>query len=149
MTVPPIFVCPETPLWRAARAMKEHDCGFLPVVVNGIALGVVTDRDLALATADALLKPASAKTSDVMSSPVRGVGMNEEVEAALAEMMRHRVHRLVVTDDHGVLRGVVTLGDLVVHVDSARVAEVVQGLNAGTGPVSWPVAFSWLPSRDR
>lgn len=144
MTSPPVFVYPDTSLWRAARAMQENDCGFLPVVVNGIALGVITERDLALATADASLAPSTKKVSEIMSSPAHGVGIDEEFEVALATMLRHRVHRLVVTDDRGVLRGVLALGDLVAHIDNAKLAEMVRGLNVGTGPISAPVVFSWL-----
>ena len=43
-------VRPETDLRVAVGEMRSHDCGFLPVVDGGgLVVGVLTDRDVALA----------------------------------------------------------------------------------------------------
>jgi CBS domain-containing protein len=37
---------PEVTIGWVASMMKAEDCGFIPVVSDGEAVGVVTDRDL-------------------------------------------------------------------------------------------------------
>ncbi len=46
MNAEPITVEPRALLVEAARKMVENDVGFLPVIDNGILVGVVTDRDI-------------------------------------------------------------------------------------------------------
>ena len=46
MTTDVEMVAYDTSLVEAAKVMRKQDIGFLPVVENGIVLGVVTDRDM-------------------------------------------------------------------------------------------------------
>ena len=59
-----VLTCePDTDLARAGWLMWEGDCGALPVVIEGEVVGMITDRDLALAAAlfsAAHLDPAHA-----------------------------------------------------------------------------------------
>jgi acetoin utilization protein AcuB len=52
MTVNPIAVTPETPVVEAARLMRDHKVGGLPVVEGTDLVGIVTETDLL----DALIK---------------------------------------------------------------------------------------------
>src|SRR5436853_1890774 len=47
MTRAPLMVYPSDPIERAARYMREYDCGAIPVVDDdGRLVGMVTDRDI-------------------------------------------------------------------------------------------------------
>jgi CBS domain-containing protein len=125
---------PDDPMSAAARIMWERDCGIVPVVdADGRPVGVVTDRDLCM---------ASFTRSEALSRmPVRAA-MAKEVfqcredddESAIHDAMReHRVRRIAVVDDAGRLRGIVSLNDLVLHAvrkgaDTRRGREIVRTL---------------------
>jgi CBS domain-containing protein len=69
MTSNPACVTPDDTIRDAARLMKEHDCGLIPVVDSHESkrlVGVVTDRDLAL-RAIGEGKGADTEVSQVMS----------------------------------------------------------------------------------
>ena len=101
-------------LATAAKIMREHSCGFLPVVDNdGTVAGVLTDRDVCLAGADTSGSMAHATINDAMSHPVLGCFPHEDVKTAIAMMARHHVRRLVVLDPHGHLHGVVSIDDVI------------------------------------
>ena len=49
---------PDTDLAAVARAMWDRDCGFIPVIdAAGALRGVVTDRDICIASATRRLLP--------------------------------------------------------------------------------------------
>ena len=109
-----VLTCePDTDLARAGWLMWEGDCGALPVVIEGEVVGMITDRDLALAAA---LKPrpcVDIRVSEAMSAgDVALVRSDASVAQALALMGRRRVRRLPVVDADGRLVGILSLGDL-------------------------------------
>ena len=143
-----MFVYKDTPVWRAARAMQTNDCSFLPVVENGIALGVVTAEDLAYRIVGKPDNPITSPVSEIMSSPAFGLCCESSVEDA-ARLMRYRgVHRLILTDERGVLRGVISLGNLVGYLDSDTIAKTLLRLTETSGPGVPEASFSWLSTLD-
>ena len=110
-----VMTCtPESDLAEVAKTMRDHDCGFLPVVdSHGAVVGVVTDRDVCLAV-QTKRAPAHVAASEVMSHPIFGCFPDENVKTVLATMSKHRVRRLPVLEkEHGHLRGVLSLDDVV------------------------------------
>lgn len=103
-----------TSLAAAAGLMQEHDCGILPVVDGGHRiLGVLTDRDICMALATRNVLPSDMLVGDVMTAPVHCVKLEDTAAHALKVMRRKHVRRLPVTDEHGVLEGILALNDLV------------------------------------
>jgi CBS domain-containing protein len=101
-------------LATAAKIMREHRCGFLPVVdSHGTVAGVLTDRDVCLNAADMSRSMAHTTVKDAMSHPVFGCPSDANVKTALTTMARHHVRRLVVLDAHGHLHGVVSIDDVI------------------------------------
>lgn len=97
----------------AARLMWEHDLGAVPVLdAGGRVAGVITDRDIAMATyLQGQLLPAIPIAS-AMSRQVYACKPSDTLGAAREMMMAHKLHRLPVVDDDGRLIGIVTLNDL-------------------------------------
>ena len=93
---------PSDSLDRAAGIMWDRDCGAVPVVDGTGALhGFVTDRDVAMS---AYLKgrPLGAiAVAEVMSTGLHCCAPTDPLEAALATMRIHQVHRLPVVDGEG------------------------------------------------
>lgn len=99
----------------AARRMGDHDVGTLVVVESfdaGRAVGMLTDRDLAVRCVARGLDPDTTPVSMVMTSPVNTIDENAPAEFALAEMASAGTRRLVVTRRGGEAIGILSLDDL-------------------------------------
>lgn len=104
-------------IYEAAVKMKQHDTGFIPIVDGERLIGVVTDRDLVI-RAMAEKHPGSTSIRDVMTEEVISVGPEATIDETAELMADHQVRRLPVVQD-GKLVGIVSLGDLAVHVHFA------------------------------
>lgn len=99
----------------AARRMEKNDVGSLIVVDSpqpGRALGILTDRDLAIRCLAHGLDPESTPVSRVMTSPVHTIDENAPIEFALGEMAAAATRRLVVTGKGEKAIGVLSMDDL-------------------------------------
>lgn len=138
MSTPPQACQPHSDLAAVTQIMWEHDCGFVPVVdASGHVAGILTDRDICVASATRRLLPEHISADQVMSRPVHACLPNDDVREALAAMKQHRIHRLPVIDDHGRLQGVLSLNDIVRASDAKRkpaATEVVATLAAICAP---------------
>ena len=105
---------PLSDIGAAVTIMREHDCGFLPVVdSHGLVVGVVTDRDVCMASSSQTRGLARVPVNGAMSHPVFSCFADENIKAVLATMARHRVRRLPVLNKSGHLEGVLSMDDIV------------------------------------
>jgi len=106
---------PETTALATAQLMRKHHVGAL-VVVDGAQkarpVGIVTDRDLVLALMAEGLDPALFTAGDIMSIELVTAKPDMDVMQAVDLMCKHRLRRLVVSDDAGRLVGIATLEDV-------------------------------------
>ena len=113
MTSGPMTCSPETNLAAAAALMLEADCGILPVVdEHGKLVGVVTDRDMYIALATRNTLASQLTVGEVARTQVFTCGPDDDVQAALATMKRHRVRRLPVEGFGGTVAGIVSMNDI-------------------------------------
>ena len=115
--------------------MSAANIGFLPVCDDGgKVVGTVTDRDIVVRAIARGLDPALARVTEVMSRDV--VSCRPEDELALAEqfMANYQVSRLVITDDDGVLEGVISLSDIAEHEPARRAARTLRAVAAREAP---------------
>jgi len=114
MSAPAETCRPETDLAAVAKLMWDHDCGFVPVVgAAGALVGVITDRDICIATTTRRLLPEHISAAQAMSSPIHACLPTDTTSEALATMKQFRIRRLAVIDKDGHLRGVISLNDIV------------------------------------
>lgn len=115
----------------AARLMREHRLGFLPVCdAAGHVVGVLTDRDLAMSVCAGDRQPISTEVGDVMSRPVVSCRPSQERSFAERQMRAHGVTRLVVVDDKRRVLGVLSLSDLVGHGGKRAVGRTLRDVIA-------------------
>lgn len=108
-------------LGAAAKIMWERDCGCVPVTdAESRPVGVVTDRDLAIAAYFQNRPLGELRVESCMSRTVHACRETDDVAAAFAAMREHRVRRVPVVDDAGRLRGVLAFADLVREVERGR-----------------------------
>lgn len=107
-------VAPGATLAEAIGIMWDADCGIVPAVnEHKEVVGVVTDRDIAIALGTRGKTASQVQVSEVMSTPVVGCAPEDTLTQALAAMQQHRVHRLPVLGIGGVLLGMLSLNDIV------------------------------------
>jgi CBS domain-containing protein len=103
---------PEASLTDAACLMEEANVGMLPVVQDGIVLGVITDRDIVVRAVACEADPASTAVGDCLSINAIVAHPDWSTEQAMQTMAQAQVGRLPVLDDDNQLVGVVTLSSL-------------------------------------
>lgn len=103
---------PEASLKQAAALMKARNVGAVVIAEYGEAVGILTDRDLAMAVA---VNGVGVDTplSEVMSKPVVTIRQSEGIFNATQYMLGHQVRRLPVVDEDDQLIGILTFDDLV------------------------------------
>jgi CBS domain-containing protein len=105
-------VQPGDTLFEAARKMRAHDTGVLPVCEKSRVIGVVTDRDLAIRAIALGLDARTDKVRQVMTQEMILCSEKDEVSDAVAQMMERRVRRVIVVDRNQRPSGMVSLRDL-------------------------------------
>jgi CBS domain-containing protein len=106
---------PDTDLAVISKLMWDRDCGFVPVVdAAGKVSGVITDRDICIASATRRLLPEQITAAQAMRrAPIHTSQPEDTVEKALATMKQFQVRRLPVTATDGTLKGVISMNDVV------------------------------------
>lgn len=103
----------EEVLSNAAQAMWEGDCGAIPVLdQNGIAVGMLTDRDICMATYTQGLPPQAISVRSAMSRELLSCAPDDTLPHAEELMREHQIRRLSVINDKGELVGILSLNDL-------------------------------------
>lgn len=98
----------------AARLMWEQDCGIAPVVdSSNVLVGVVTDRDLCMATYTQGRVLAEIPVTAVMARMLRTCRAEDSLDTALQTLQQAQLHRLPVVDGRGVLVGMLSCNDLI------------------------------------
>jgi len=111
-------------LATAAATMLDHDCGFVPIVDrDGEVLGVLTDRDICMAVAREERRAADIPALSVSSRRVISCAPEDDIHEALARMENAKVQRLVVVDEKGVLKGVISMTDVLRHTVPSRTSD--------------------------
>ena len=108
---------PDTDLARAIALMWETDCGVLPVIVDGgKAIGMITDRDIAIALGTRNKPASDISVIDVMSAAAHTASPDDDIQDALKTMQKEQVRRLPVVNSDGALSGILCLNDIALQV---------------------------------
>lgn len=137
ITRDPVWISPTLSIADAARTMEDRGCAFIPIIEEGRAVGVVTDRDLAMTTAAHGKDPATTQVAQVMSQPPFGVGADEDPEEAARRMVEHNVRRLVVIDGNHFV-GIVSVVDLAGLVTDQSIVKALHALAEQNRPHDRP-----------
>jgi signal-transduction protein with cAMP-binding, CBS, and nucleotidyltransferase domain len=95
----------------AAKMMDDASIGAIVVLENGIAIGIVTERDLARRIV-AKGKPLTTNVKEVMSSPLILINPDETIWEAAQLMKTRKIHRLPAVKENRLV-GIVTTSDIV------------------------------------
>lgn len=118
----PYTLPPDALASEAFALMRKHGVSGFPVVgPNAKLIGVVTMRDLRLATSET--RPiVELMTTELVTAPVH-VSKTD----ALTLLHKHRIEKLLLTDDKGHLHGLITIRDLQKAEDFPNAARDAEG----------------------
>lgn len=124
MTPSPRTCSPFSSVLEAVLIFRDADCGAVPVVDAGQPVGILTDRDVALALAD---HPdlAALPVSEVMTQGTITVRPDATLHEVMEQLTAHAVRRVLVADDSGLLLGVIAWSDLAARITDCDVGAVV------------------------
>ena len=106
MVVDPLTIAPDRPLGEAIALMRTHRFSGLPVVQDSRPVGILTNRDVRF-------EPnLEQRVQDLMTREL--VVAPEGVDLAAARQLLHtnRIEKLLVVDDQGKLKGLITIRDI-------------------------------------
>jgi CBS domain-containing protein len=118
---------------NAAKIMKAHDVGSVPVCLNldtRKLIGIVTDRDIALYV---VAKGSDARTTQVASVMTRNpmtCRPEDDLQKALDAMENYQVRRIPVVNGDGELVGIIAQADVATRTQAAeKKAEMVEQIS--------------------
>lgn len=125
----------DTSVGELVETMAEEGIGDVVIAEDGRPVGIVTDRDVALAVAQHG-DVSDLEAEQVMTEDPATIHQDAEAVELPAEMAESGVRRLPVVDDDGKLVGIATLDDVVATVgeELEDVATVIESQSPGYSP---------------
>ncbi|MPM28925.1 hypothetical protein SDC9_75463 [bioreactor metagenome] len=94
-----------------AREMISRDAGSIIVTDNGLAMGIITERDLVKGIVAQNRKPSEVNANEILSTPLLTVDPAKSIIEASRIMLKANIKRLPVLEN-GVIRGVISNTDI-------------------------------------
>ncbi len=108
MIVDPVTISDKALVSEALNIMERYKISGVPVVNDeGLLVGIITNRDLRFETR------FDIPVSEVMTpQPLVTVPVGTTLDGAKVKLQKHRIEKLLVTDDDGHLKGLITVKDI-------------------------------------
>jgi len=133
MTKTVVSVNADTSLIETAKRMAENEISGLPVInEKQIVIGVISEKDFfqkmgakdtvsfmgvvveCLSNKGCLAMPIREKlAADIMTSPAISAPLHTTISVLSSTLTDNHINRVAIVDDEGILRGIVSRGDLV------------------------------------
>ena len=107
MILKPVTIGPERSINEAKKIMSEFRISGLPVVNNEKLVGIITNRDIRFQVDGDLEVSACMTANDLVTVPL-DTSLNDAEEL----LHKHRIEKLLVVDDYGMLAGLITVKDI-------------------------------------
>ncbi len=125
MTSAPRTCSPVSTVLEAVMIFRDADCGAIPITDTGKPIGLLTDRDVALAISTHQSDLGRLPVGELMSKDVVTIDLDETLDAAMEKLGDQGIRRLMVVDGSGLLQGVLSWTDLIPHLSAAGLGRVV------------------------
>lgn len=125
MTPAPRTCSPASTVLEAVLVMRDANCGVVPVTEAGRPVGLITDRDIALALPAHEDDLARTPVGDIMTGEMVTVPSDAGIDTAMGRLGGEGVRRVLAVDGDGLLAGILSWTDLVPHLSERGVGRVV------------------------
>ncbi len=111
MIVEPISLAPDAPLSRAEEIMSTYHISGVPITnENGKLVGILTNRDIRFVEASDYSLPVSQFMTKEDKLVTARVGIS--AKEAKTILQKHRIEKLPLVDENGILKGLLTVKDI-------------------------------------
>jgi IMP dehydrogenase len=107
MIVDPITLPPDKTIGEALEVMRRFSISGIPITEKGKLVGILTNRDLRFHK-DTSLKVSEVMTKDKLITVPEGT----DLDTAKEMLHRHRIEKLLLVDDRFMLKGMITVKDI-------------------------------------
>ncbi|GKT10125.1 IMP dehydrogenase [Desulforhabdus sp. TSK] len=107
MVIDPVTVEPEQKISDVLELMARYRISGVPVVKNGQLVGIITNRDLRFEN-NMDLQVSEVMTKDNLVTAPVGISLEESKRL----LHKRRIEKLLVVDDEGKLKGLITIKDI-------------------------------------
>ncbi|HLQ67373.1 MAG TPA: IMP dehydrogenase [Candidatus Limnocylindrales bacterium] len=134
MIVNPITLPPDVPIARALELMEKFRISGVPITEGKRLVGILTNRDLRFVKSPDLRVKEVMTKDNLVIAPV-----GTTLEEAERILHRHKIEKLPVVDEHGNLRGLITVKDIQKRITYPRsckdhLGRLRAGAAIGVGP---------------
>ncbi len=111
----------------AAKKMAEARVSSVVVIaLNNKPVGIITEKDLVSRVLSADNPNLEAKAHEIMTSDLVTANPNDYTYKALLLMIKHSIKHVIITDEHEILHGIITVKDLVQSQNTGALSIVKQ-----------------------
>lgn len=121
-----VWVAPTSTIGEAVQQMDDHCVGSIVVVEQQRPVGILTDRDIAIALGTGRASRED-QVQEMMTCPPMTLNERDGIFTACQQMKEKAVRRLPVVDDIGRIVGIVTVDDLLLLL-SQELQNLAQGI---------------------
>jgi len=107
MILDPVTLSAHKTIRDAKNVMAHYHISGLPVLEDGILVGIITNRDIRFETDDSL-SVRDCMTAEKLVTVPQGTTLEEAKEV----LQKHRIEKLLVVDNEGSLAGLITVKDI-------------------------------------
>jgi CBS domain-containing protein len=125
MTANPRTCSPASAALEAVLVFRDAHCGVIPGTQEERPVGVVTNRDIALALADHEADLARTPLEALTTREVATIAADAPLDAAVAALGERGLRRLVVVDTEGRLAGILSWTDLAPDLSERGLGQLV------------------------
>ncbi|MDR1856108.1 MAG: IMP dehydrogenase [Desulfovibrio sp.] len=108
MILDPVTITSDSSVQHALDVMANFSISGLPVVDGDTLMGILTNRDVRFVEDASAVKVADVMTREGLVTVPMGTSLQE----ARSHLHQHRIEKLLVVDDAGRLRGLITMKDI-------------------------------------
>ncbi len=122
MIVDPITLPPDRTIGEALEVMRKFSISGIPITQNGKLVGILTNRDLRFH------KDVTVKVSEVMTKEnLVTVPEGTDLDTAKEMLHKHRIEKLLLVDDHYMLKGMITVKDIMKKIQHPNACKDERG----------------------
>lgn len=118
------WIAPTLSVAEAAKKMRDHKIGCLPVGDNDRLVGMLTDRDIVCRAIAAGADPATTTTADVMTKSITWCFEDDTVESVIDKLEAKHIHHMPVLSRQKRMIGILALSDLALRGPQNLLARV-------------------------
>ena len=109
-------------VYEISKIMKDNNVGFLPIMKDGLNIGVITDRDIVIRAV--AVNDINGNIESYISKNIISCEINEKIDCVLEAMKKNKIKRVLISDS-GKMVGIVSISDILNH---RKVLETIKGI---------------------